>query len=143
MITSLALITYPVHADDTYRICGRGMAGYMRAGGETICIKKESGGSQMVKTKEEGTGREASAECGANGWCRVATAKDGSATMQVKMFNSIGGFRSAFINGETRPTGFDCQEQNGKRYKGPGDTELQPVFPGTLMEAAFDYVCGR
>lgn len=80
-------------------------------------------------------------QCGANGWCNVATAVDGS-VMSVRIIQKrgIGELGKANIFGRPTPYLFYCSSPS-KRYRTIDQLTWTEVLPGTMEESAFDYVC--
>jgi hypothetical protein len=137
-------ISQPAIADEVYRQCGSGHTGYIRNRSKLICIKSEEAAnkSQQVRDTSGGTpGGKKEIVCGTNGWCNIGTS--GDRTWQVKMFNATGNTRSAYLNGEGTPTTFDCAANQGKRIRYADSAKYNPILPGTMMEEAYDYVCGQ
>ena len=88
------------------------------------------------------TSHAAPVKCSQAGWCRIGLDSAGNA-WSVKIYNSLGSLRAAFINNGQVPWAFDCYGYNDKRIRYPGNAQFTPVIPGTITETIYDYVCGR
>ena len=81
-------------------------------------------------------------KCSQVGWCTIGPDSAGNA-WSVKIYNSLGSLRSAYVNNSQVPWAFDCYGYNGKRIRYPGYAQFAPANPGTITETIYDYVCGR